>query len=105
MKLYPSTRTATHDYQSPSDKRLCVKNETPVHCENRDIRFPMVWEVEDHPMNHGTSAKKIWVILMDTSKDARRVRSEFESTLPTPLGPDALMKDFGKHLFKRHEVC
>lgn len=34
---------------------------------------------------------------MDTSKEARRLMSVFESSLTTPLGPDAFMKDFGEH--------
>lgn len=98
MKVYPSTRTAVHNFQIPADKRFCVKNGTPVRCENRDIRFPKVWKVEDHPLVHGSYTETIWVILVDTSDEGRAAASKFESTLTTPLGPDALMKEFGRHL-------
>jgi hypothetical protein len=96
MMLYPSTRTAAHDYKIPAEKALCIKNGTPVQCENRDIRFPVVWEVTRHPLCHSSFVKTIWVILMDTSDEARQSMSIFESSLTTPLGPDAFMKDFGK---------
>ena len=98
MKVYPSTRTAVHDYQIPADNRMRVKNGNPVRCENRDIRFPIVWEVNDHPLSHGSFVEVNWVILMDTSDNARRAMSTFESTLATPLGPHAFMKEYGKHL-------
>ena len=96
MTPYPSTRTAVHDYRIPAENRLHVKGGTPVYFENRDIRFPIVWEVKDHPKSHGIFVKKNWVLLMDTSDEGRRAMSVFESTLSTPLGPDALMKGFGE---------
>jgi hypothetical protein len=100
MKVYPSTRAAVHDYQIPADNRFRVKDGTLIRCKNRDIRFPIVWEVNDHPMTHSKHVNKIWVILMDTSDKGRREMSKFESILTTPLGPDALMNDFGKHVSK-----
>jgi hypothetical protein len=102
MRIYPSTRTTVHNYEIPADKSLCVKNGTPVQCENRDIRFPVLWEVQHHPLSHGSFVKTNWVALMDTSEEGRRSRSIFESSLTTPLGPDAFMKDFGKCLAAIH---
>jgi hypothetical protein len=104
MKVYPSTRTAVHDYRIPADNRFRVKDGTPICCENRDIRFPIVWEVNDHPLTHSTFVNKIWVIIIDTSDEGRRAMSKFESILTTPLGPDALMKDFGKHISKTFQA-
>ena len=98
MKIYPSTRNEVHKYPMPSDKRLCVKDGTPVRRENRDVRFPTVWEVKTHPKTHGKFVKKIWVILIDTSKEARDAASMFEASLTTPLGPNSRMKEYGMHL-------
>ena len=104
-RIYPDDRAAVHDYRIPSDNRLCVKNGTPVRCPNRDIRFPMVWEVDNHPKSHSRFVKKIWVILMDTSKEARHASSIFEASLKTPLGPDECMKDYGMHLSGLLNTC
>lgn len=93
--IYPNTRIAVHNNQTPTDKRWCVKHGTLVYCQNRDIRFPLVWEVKDHTMTHGQSVMKNWVIIVDTSSEARRKNAEFEESLKTPLGPDLYMKDFG----------
>ena len=99
LNVYPSTRTVVHNDEIPTDKRSCVRNGTPVHCQNRDIRFPTVWEVKDHPKTHGRFVKKNWVILVDTSKEARLAASIFEASLTTPLGPDARMKEYGRSFY------
>ena len=99
VKIYPSTRAAVHNNQAPTDKRWCVKNGTLVNCENRDIRFPSLWEVKDHPKTHGQSVTRNWVIIMDTSSEARQKNAEFEGSLKTPLGPDSYMKDYGMLYF------
>jgi hypothetical protein len=97
MNVYPSTRTRVHTYQIPSDNLLCVKDGTPVRRQNRDVRFPTVWEVKTHPKTHGRFVTKIWVILIDTSQEARLAASTFEGSLGTPLGPDYRMKEYGMH--------
>jgi hypothetical protein len=43
-------------------------------------------------------------MLIDTSDEGRRAMSKFESILPTPLGPDALMEDFGKRVSKAFQA-
>jgi hypothetical protein len=97
MNIYPRSRTAIHTYQIPSDNALCVKDGTLVRRENRDIRFPTVWEVKTHPKIHGRFVKKIWVILINTSREARLAASRFEASLTTPLGPDCRMKQYGMY--------
>ena len=96
MDIYPATCTTVHDYRIPTDKCSCVRNGTPVHCQNRDIRFPTLWEVKNHPKTHGRFVTKIWVMFVDTSKEARLAASKFEASLTTPLGPDARMKEYGR---------
>lgn len=93
--MYPEDRVASHHYQIPADRRLCVKDGIPIACPNRDVRFPMVWEVKYHPKSHSGFVTKNWVVLMDTSEEARRVTGIFDASLKTPLGPDAFMEDYG----------
>jgi hypothetical protein len=95
MNIYPCTRTTVHTYDVPTDRRSCVKDGTLISCEHRDVRFPLVWEVKTHPKTHSKFVTKNWVIIIDTSKEARLATSKFEAELNTPLGPDACMKEYG----------
>lgn len=105
MDVYTTTCTDVHTPQIPIDNRLCVRDGTPVRCENRDVRFPTVWEVKTHPKTHGKFVKKIWIILIDTSKEARLAASIFEASLTTPLGPDSRMKEYGRRLNVSSNLC
>lgn len=92
--VYPSTRTKVHSGQLPNDKLWHVKGGTPLNVANRDNRFPLIWAVQSHPFT--PSKYTTWVIIMDTSEEARRERSKFEAELTTPLGPDRFMDHYGE---------
>ena len=92
--IYPNSRTEVYGNTPPKEKAWTVKGGRPINVPNRDIRFPLIWEVDYHPLTQGNNTS--WVIIMDTSKEARRQRSLFQSELTTPLGPDQFMPHFGK---------
>jgi hypothetical protein len=91
--VYPKTRTVVHDNKRPEENAWCVRDGRPINVPYRDIRFPLVWEVDSHPLTHGDH--KSWVIILDTSKEARHQRSLFQAELTTPLGPQRYMDHFG----------
>ena len=91
--VYPATRTQVHMNIQPNDKAWCVRGGRPIYVPNRDIRFPLIWEVDAHPLTHGNHTS--WVIILDTSKEARRERALFQAELTTPLGPQNFMSHFG----------
>src|SRR5271163_1382665 len=95
--IYPKTRTIVHNNKLPEENAWRVRDGRPINNPNRDIRFPLVWDVDSHPLTHGNH--KTWVIIVDTSREARRQRSLCQAELTTPLGPQRFMSDFGKFFF------
>ena len=91
--LYLKSQTIVHDDKLPEENAWRVRDGQPINVPHHDILFPLVWEVDSHPLTHGDH--KSWVIIVDTSREARHQRSLFQAELTTPLGPQRDMYHFG----------
>ena len=69
-----------------------VPGGTLIQNDNRQ-EFPDIYQVDEHPLVTDRSViETILIMIVDTSKEARRIKYEKERTLTVPLGPDSTMK-------------
>lgn len=95
--FYPINRTTCMNEEGPSDHRFRVEGGSLLYLPRRDSRFPYLYSVPTHSLVHSPLyIKKILIHIVDTSSEARKKCAKFDSTLSVPLGPDALMEEYGK---------
>lgn len=98
--LYPIDRATCMNIEGPSDPRFQVHNGILQYLPTRDSRFPYLYSVPSHSLVHSPQHfSKILVYISNTSLEARINRAKFDHTLSVPLGPNALMKEYGKSIF------
>lgn len=93
---YPIDRNTCMSLEGPSDPRFRVRGGCLQYHPMRDSRFPYIYSLSTHALVHSPQyIKKILIHIVDTSPEARIKRAKFDRTLSVPLGPDALMKEYG----------
>jgi hypothetical protein len=93
---YPIDRATCMNEDGPSDPRFRVHGGRLLHHPARDSRFPYLYSLPTHALVHSPQhIKTILVHIVNTSCEARIKRAKFDHTLSVPLGPNALMKDYG----------
>ena len=94
--IYPPTCTQVHGPSIPTDKAWCVKGGTAIHVPNHDIRFPLIWKVESHPLTEGDFIS--WVVVFDTSPEGRPEEEKYiPRGIDNPLGPNSYMDSYGRY--------
>lgn len=94
--MYPSDRLSTMTNNGPTDERFHIPGGILLHHPERDARFPYIYEIATHALVHASDyIKTIWIHIVDTSMDARTARAKFEKSLSVPLGPNAIMNNYG----------
>ena len=93
---YPPDRSACMHKDGPSDQRYRIAGGKLLYDQHRDIRFPHLYELPMHALVHSRNfIKNILVHVVDTTVDARVIRTEFIDTLSVPLGLNKLMEAYG----------
>jgi hypothetical protein len=93
---YPRDRSAFMSPEGPPDLRFRIPRGELLYHPRRDARFPYLYRISTHASVHSPDHIKIILIrVVDTSVDARIRCAQFDKTLSVPLGPDALMKEYG----------
>ena len=83
----------------PTDHRFKIHGGTLLYNTERDAHFPYIYKVDTHALVHSTEyIKTILIHIVDTSINARMTRATFAQTLSVPLGPDAVMNEYGPFL-------
>jgi hypothetical protein len=94
---YPIDRTSFMNKEGPSDPRFHVHGGCLQYLPTRDSRFPYLYSLPTHALVHSPQYIKLILIhIVDTSLKARIERAMFDHTLSVPLGPNALMKEYGR---------
>ena len=93
---YPIDRTTFMNEEGPTDPRFRVRGGRLRYIATRDSRFPYLYSLPTHALVHSPRyIKNILIHIVNTSREARIKRAKFDHTLSVPLGPDALMKEYG----------
>lgn len=93
---YPIDCNTCMNLEGPSDPRFRVPGGCLQYHPMRDSRFPYLYSLPTHALIHSPQyIKKILIHIVDTSCKACIKRAKFDHTLSVPLGPDALMKEYG----------
>ena len=93
---YPIDCSTHMNKEGPSDPRFRVLGGDLQYLPMRDSRFPYIYSLQTHSLVHLTQyIKKILIHIVDTSCEARIERAKFDNTLSIPLGPNALMNEYG----------
>lgn len=80
--------------EGPPDLRFRIPRGELQYHPRRDA--PYLYRISTHASVHSLDHIKIILIcVVDTSVDARIHCAQFDKTLSVPLGPDALMKEYG----------
>ena len=80
----------------PVDHRFQILGGTLKYNTKRDARFPYLYEIPTHALVHNPKyIKTILIHVVDTSVEALVTRAKFEKTLSVPLGPNAVMDNYG----------
>jgi hypothetical protein len=94
---YPTDRTMCMSKDGPIDPRFRVPGGTLLYKQERDARFPYIYEIATHTLVHSPEfIKRILIHVVDTSIEARKARAKYELKLLVPLGPDAYMENYGQ---------
>lgn len=95
---YPIDRNSCMNEEGPTDSRFRVRGGNLQYLPTRDSRLPYLYSLPTwHALVHSPQyIKKILIYIVDTSPKARIERAKFDHTLSVPLGPDALMNEYGK---------
>jgi hypothetical protein len=97
---YPVNRISCMNQEGPIDSRFRVNGGHLLYLPTRDSRFPYLYSLPTHSLVHSPQYfKKILIHIVDTSCDARMERAKFDCMLSVPLGPNALMKEYGKFFY------
>jgi hypothetical protein len=96
---YPMDRSDFMSPEGPSDTRFRIQEGVLLYHPKRDARFPYIYRISSHALVHSPAHIRIILIrVVDTSIDARISRAQFDKTLSLPLGPNALMEEYGTSL-------
>jgi hypothetical protein len=83
--------------EGPADRRFRVLGGILNYNANRDERFPYIYQITSHALVHAPDLfRTILIHIVDASVEARVARANFEKSLSVPLGPDALMNNYGQ---------
>ena len=97
VPIYPFDRTACMVKDGPIDHSFQVTGGTLLYNPERDARFPYIYEVPTHALVHSPKhITKILIHIVDTSIKARIKRADYVKSLSVPLGPDAIMNNYGQ---------
>ena len=93
---YPSDLSTCMSPEGPSDPRFCIPGGVLLYHPQRDARFPYLYRLSTHALVHSPDhIKTILIRVVDTSVNARIDRAQFDKKLSVPLGPNALMNEYG----------
>lgn len=93
---YPVDCTTSMNEEGPSNPRFRVHSGCLQYLPAQDSRFPFLYSVPTHSLVHlPLYIKKILIHIVDTSSEACMECAKFNHTLSVPLGPNALMKEYG----------
>ena len=85
----------------PTDHRFQIPGGILQYNPERDVHFPYIYEITTHALVHSPNyIKTILIHVVDTAIDARVKRANFEKTLSVPLGPNAIMDNYGEFMFR-----
>ena len=93
---YPTDRSTCMSQEGPSDLRFRIPGGILLYNAQRDARFPYIYRISTHALVLSPDHfKSILIRIVDTSIEARIHRAQFVDTLSVPLGPNALMDEYG----------
>jgi hypothetical protein len=93
---YPADCSTYMNKEGPSDPRFRIPGGELLYHPKRDSRFPYLYRISTHTLVHSPDHfKTILIHVVDTSMEARIRRAQFEKSLSVPLGPNALMDEYG----------
>jgi hypothetical protein len=94
---YPIDRSSCMTSDGPIDHRFRISGGTLKYKAERDDRFPYIYKITSHALVHMPERiKTILIHVVDTSMEALVAQAKFEKTLSVPLGPNALMDNYGQ---------
>jgi len=97
ISAYPIDRSSCMTNDGPLDRRFQIPGGTLKYNAKRDVRFPYIYQITTHALVHAPEYfRTILIHVVDTSMEALVSRAKFEKSLSVPLGPDALMDNYGK---------
>jgi hypothetical protein len=93
---YPPDRSACMSKEGPSDHRFRIPEGVLLYHPLRDARFPYLYRISTHALVHSPNhITAILIRVVDTSINARVNCAQLDKTLSVPLGPNALMQEYG----------
>jgi hypothetical protein len=93
---YPVDCLTYMSKDGPADSRFRISDGVLQYHPKRDGRFPYIYRIPTHALVHSPEHIKIILIrVVDTSMEARIRCAQFDKTLSVPLGPNALMDNYG----------
>jgi hypothetical protein len=93
---YPADRSTYMSKEGPTDPRFRILGGELLYHPKRDGRFPYLYRIPTHALVHSPDHfKTILIRVVDTSVEARIRSAQFEQKLSVPLGPNALMDEYG----------
>ena len=83
----------------PLDHRFQILGSTLKYKADRDACFPYIYQITTHALVHALEHfPTILIHIVDTSVEALVARAKFEKSPSAPLGPNALMDNYGQFL-------
>jgi len=93
---YPTDHSTSMRHEGPSDLQFHIPGGILLYHSQRDARFSYIYKISTHALLPSLDHfKTILIHVVDTSMDARISHAQFEETLSVPLGPNALMDEYG----------
>jgi hypothetical protein len=101
---YPVDLTTYMDQEGPTDRQFRIMGGALLYHPKCDGRFPYLYRIQMHALVHSPDHfRTILIHVVDTSVEARIRRAQFENLLSVPLGPNALMKNYGT--LSESDIC
>jgi len=96
---YPTDRLVFMSPEGPSDPQFHILEGVLQYHPLQDAHFPYIYRISRHALVHSPAHIRIILLcVVDTLIDARISRAQFDKTLSTPLGTNALMDEYGTSL-------
>ena len=96
LASYPLDCSTYMSKEGPADARFCILGGVLQYHPKRDGRFPYLYHIPTHTLVHSPDHFKIILIrVVNTSVEARIRCAEFDKSLSAPLGPNAVMDEYG----------
>jgi len=93
---YPVDCSTYMSREGPADARFRILGGVLLYHPKRDGRFPYLYRIPTHALVHSPDHFKIILIhVVNTSVEARIHCAEFDQSLSVPLGPNAVMDEYG----------